>query len=569
MKKAFAAFLCTFGLPTVAAHAQTVGDAAVAAPADSPAGVPANVSSTNVSSTNPSSADLSSAGASSASGAYTTDNLGDGVLTRFTRYYALEMGHASAPSDPNAPASRREGWPAQPATTPPLPFTEWPYGGATSIGANRPASVDSPLMTAIAPTGIGRALASAHVQVYGWLDVGGNYSSSSVPGGNAPAAYDYQPRRIQLDQAVVYVERTPDTVQQDHVDWGFRVAGIYGVDYRYTTSLGLFSNQLLKHNNDYGYDLPMVYGEVYIPKIAQGLVIRVGRFIAAPDIEAQLAPNNYMYSHSMTYTFDNYTNTGVMATLAVTKNWFVQGAVTDGSETALWNVGKRVTNPFPNPLYPGTTYRKDPGAQASFTGCVRYQSNSGRDSFYVCTNAINNGEWGYNNLQWSGLTYYHRFTDKWHVAFESYNLYQKNVPNGLNPVVQNAYAMGGTPFSPQRLPFNAPSLAQCNSVDVLRCSAHAQSALAYLNFTPTPLNNITLRGEYLDDEKGQRTGAKTRYVAGAIGYQHWFSPQIEIRPEVAYYRALDANAFNGNSNLSIVANKRYLVALSGDAILHF
>jgi hypothetical protein len=496
-------------------------------------------------------------------------DLGTDFLTRFVRYYKLEMGQSGPPADPNAPPSRREGWPAQPATTPPLPFTEWPYGGATSIGVNRAASVDSPFMVAIAPSGIGKALSDAHIQVYGWVDVGGNYSSSKVPGGNAPAAYDYQPRRIQLDQAVIYVERTPDTVQQDHVDWGFRIAGIYGVDYRYTTSLGLFSNQLLKHNRDYGYDLPMVYGEIYIPKIAQGLLIRAGRFISAPDIEAQLAPNNYMYSHSMTYTFDNYTNTGVIATLALTKNWFVQGGVTDGSETALWNVGKRVTNPFPNPLYPNSTFKKDPGAKPTFTGCMRYQSNSGRDSAYLCANAINGGEWGYNNLQWYGLTIYHRFSDKWHISMESYNLYQKDIPNALNPIVANIYAMGGTPFSPQRMPFNAPGLAQCNTVTALRCSAHAQSGLAYLNYTPNALNNITLRGEYLDDEKGQRTGAKTRYVAGAIGWQHWFSPQIEMRPELAYYRALDADAFNGNSNLGIAADKRHATILSGDLILHF
>jgi hypothetical protein len=500
---------------------------------------------------------------------YAAPDLGSGFFHRLFGYYAVEMGKAGPPTDPNAPSSRREGWPAQPATTPPLPFTEWPYGAATSIGVNRPASVDSPLMTAIAPSGIGKALADAHIQVYGWVDVGGNYSSNRVPGGNAPAAYDYEPRRIQLDQAVLYIERTPDTVQQDHIDWGFRVSGIYGVDYRYTVSYGLFSNQLLKKNHDYGYDAPMVYGELYIPKVAQGLLIRVGRFISPPDIEAQLAPNNYMSTHSMTYTFDNYTNTGIVATLAVTKNWFVQAGIENGSDTALWNLGKTLNNPYPNPLYPNATFKKDPGARASFMGCVRYQSDSGRDTVYACVNGINNGTWGYNNLQWRGLTYYHRFTDKWHISLETYNLYEKDVPNALNPTVQQIYANGGTPFSPQIMPFSAPGLAQCNNVAALRCSAHAQSGLGYLNFAPNPLDNISLRLEYLDDEQGQRTGAKTRYLAGAIGWQHWLSPQIEIRPELAYYRALDADAFDGNSNLGIAPTRRYTTALSGDVIMHF
>ena len=50
------------------------------------------------------------------------------------------------------------------------------------------------------------------------------------------------------------------------------------------------------------------------------------------------------------------------------------------------------------------------------------------------------------------------------------------------------------------------------------------------------------------DPEGQRTGVVTNYVDCALGWQHWFSPQIEVRPEIAYYRSLNANAFNGNVN---------------------
>jgi hypothetical protein len=35
---------------------------------------------------------------------------------------------------------------------------------------------------------------------------------------------------------------------------------------------------------------------VFIPQLAEGLLVRFGRYISIPDIEAQLAPNNYMYS---------------------------------------------------------------------------------------------------------------------------------------------------------------------------------------------------------------------------------------------------------------------------------
>ncbi len=84
--------------------------------------------------------------------------------------------------------------------------------------------------------------------------------SSNQPGGgnysNAPYLYDQIPNSINLHQADIHVSRQPDTYQTDHIDWGFRVDALYGQDYRYTTMKGLFSNQLLTNNQQYGYDMP-------------------------------------------------------------------------------------------------------------------------------------------------------------------------------------------------------------------------------------------------------------------------------------------------------------------------
>lgn len=494
--------------------------------------------------------------------------LGDDPLTRLVRYYQLEWGKDGPPTDPKAPPSSRKDWTATPQSTPPMPFSEWPYGGSTSIGVTRPNSVDSPLMVAIANTDLGKALNDAHIQVYGWINAGGNISTNTTrPGGNAPAAYMYTPNTVQLDQAVVYIERLPDTVQKDHIDWGFRLSGIYGENYRYTTAYGIFSNQFLKHNLVYGFDTPMVYGELYIPFVMEGLVFRAGRFISIPDIEAQLAPNNYMYSHSMTYTFDNYTNTGVLATLAVTKNWFFQLGVVLGTDTAPWHWGETIPNPFPNSAYPGTTMLKDPGAKPSLTAGVRWTSDSGNDGVYVVANGINGGAWGYNNLQWFGLTWYHKFDQHWHVSFETYRLFQRNVLNTADPL--GIVANGGFPFSPANIPFNAPNLAQCSDAAAVTCTAQAQAFLAYLNYSPNKLNNVSLRLEFYDDMQGQRTGTKTRYANVGIGWQHWFSPQLLLRPEISIYHSLDAPAFNGNSNAGIAPSKSTAVVASADLILKF
>jgi hypothetical protein len=495
--------------------------------------------------------------------------LGDDFITRFVNYYRLEWGHEVAPSDPKAPPGRRDYWPTTPQSTPPMPFAEWPYGGTTNLGVTRPSSIDSPLMAALGNTSLGQAMNDNHIQVYGWINAGGNLSNNTVRGGNAPAAYDYNPNTVQLDQAVLYIERLPDTVQKDHIDWGFRLAPIYGENYRYTTAFGLWSNQLLNQNKNYGYDMPMAYGEVFIPQVMEGLLVRVGRYISIPDIEAQLAPNNYMYTHSMTYTFDNYTNTGIQSTLALSKNWIVQLGVSVGTEAMPWHWGATIANPFPNALYPGNTMLKDPGAKPSLAAGVRWTSDSGNDNVYVVADGINGGNWGYNNLQWLGWTWYHKFNDQWHISIESYDVHQNNVLNANNPTALAAWAAGGTPFSPQYMPFNAPGLALCSNPGLFSCTAESRSFLWYLNYSPTKLDNISWRMEWFDDVEGQRTGTKTNYIETGIGWQHWFSPQIEIRPEFSFYRSLNGMAFNGNANLGIAPNKNTALIGSADIIIHF
>ena len=510
------------------------------------------------------------------------DYLGTGFFTRLSNYYRLEWQQSAAPADPEALPGRRSEFPPQAEPTPPMPFNDWPYGGTTPLGVTRTGSVDSPLMNAISDTSFGAWMQRNGLQLYGWVDVGANLSTSSQkPGGNAPAAYAYTPNTVQLDQAVVYLERFPDTVQTDHIDWGMRVSAIYGENYRYTTSYGLGSNQLLKDNKVYGYDLPMFYGELYIPQVAEGMMLRIGRFISIPDIEAQLAPNNYMYTHSMAYSFDNYTNTGVMASVAATHNLTLQLGLVGGTEATLPHLTEREANPYPNvagstpgqagynPLFPYSTFKKDPGARPSLSACVRYDSNDGLSDINVCADAINNGEYGYNNLQWFGFTAYHSFNEHWHISYEAYDLYQRDVPNALNSDVQTIYANGGSPFSSHFMPYNAPDLAICSNSQVLKCRASALASVAYLNYSPDPLNNFSIRPEWYWDEQGQRTGVKTHYIDLGLGWQHWLSPQVEVRPEVAYYRSLDAPAFNGNANAGIAPNKSHEVILSGDLIWHF
>ncbi len=250
-------------------------------------------------------------------------------------FQAYHNDWTSSSSGDSQPPTYR-GYPA-PVDGPPFPFSAWPYGGSVTIG--QPWTQSGPLMQAIWSGENGDAWKASGIQIYGWLNGGFNISSSNKPGYSTfPTAYAERGDTPELDQEVLYIERQPDTVQTDHIDWGFRLAALYGLDYRFTTAKGWFSNQLLGKNQENGFDLPMAYFDLYIPYVAQGMDIRVGRYISLPDIEAQLAPNNYMYTHSLLYSYDAYTQTGLNVTTKLGDHWLFQIGVSPGNDVAPWDL---------------------------------------------------------------------------------------------------------------------------------------------------------------------------------------------------------------------------------------
>jgi hypothetical protein len=60
-------------------------------------------------------------------------------------------------------------------------------------------------------------------------------------------------------------------------------------------------------------------------------------------------------------------------------------------------------------------------------------------------------------------------------------------------------------------------------------------------------NYISIRNEFFDDIKGQRTGYKTRYSEHLLGWGHWIGTSILIRPEISFMRAYDYPAFDSGT----------------------
>ena len=394
------------------------------------------------------------------------------------------------------------------------------------------------------------------VRVYGWLNPGVEFSTSKYS--NFPLSYNDVPNRVQMDQAILRVERQPDTVQTDHFDWGFRATGLYGVDYRWTTQEGILSNQLLQRNQTNGFDPVEAYGILYFPHWAQGTYVEVGRYISPPDIEAQLAPNNFLFTHSLMFDFDSYTQTGFLFQTKLSNYWTLEYAIDWGEDIAPWDGSAH----FPTGML-----------------LARWVSHSNRNSLLFGQNSMSlgshNGQnfttytngsyinaatgqptamvWGHDNLQQTNLTWTHVFNPNFQNQFEAYYLYQYNAYVG--GTINNYNVATGGPIYLGAGGGPGAFLPGLSS---------ATGFVDYLAFFVGPKAFMTFRTDYINDPRGERSGFATSYGSLTLGMTYRFSPVFMVRPEIRTEKAF-AKGVTPYDN----GTKGYQSTFGMDAILNF
>jgi len=398
-----------------------------------------------------------------------------------------------------------------PWSSPPFPGNE--YQGYPLIGV--PASTtDYPIMMALYGGPWGDQIKDSGIKFTGWATGAGSWSTAK--NSNTPASYWIVPNRYELDQLVFKLERYPDTVQTDHIDWGFRSIALYGMDYRYTTAGGWGSDQLLKHNNLYGWDPTEQYFNMYIPGFLGGTDIRIGRWIACPDIETQYSVDNYLGSHSILFTFDTYTQTGIMISQMINEQWMVQGVLHAGTDMAPWYRGAIPTGAFG----------------------VRWVALDNNNAFYTWLNAINNAQFrhfeqygqplGHDNFNYFVTTWEHRFTEKFFTKTEAYYMWEINAE------------IGGTPSAGPLEPYGGGG---GNGVTIPGYT-QAYGVLNYTMLGLTKRDYITFRNEWWKDESGFRSGFRGTYTSNTLGLSHQFNDVLMLRPEIGYYRNWHEDAFD-------------------------
>jgi hypothetical protein len=238
-----------------------------------------------------------------------------------------------------------------------------------------------------------------------------------------------------------------------------------------------------------------------------------------------LAPNNYTYSHSLLYSYDAYTQSGINITMKFSDHWMAQAGISGGNDVGPW-VG-------------------EPDAKPTANFCISYTWRTGQDNIYVCDNSINSGKYAYNNLQAYYATWYHKINPRWHSSTESWYMWQKDVPSVFGPIPTETNANG----------------AWCNPGEV-RCYAPEWAIVNYVERQFGKKNYLTIRNEYFDDIRGQRTGYKTRYTEHLIGWGHWVGTTILLRPEIRYEHAYDYPAYDDGT-------KKNQFVVAGDVIWFF
>jgi hypothetical protein len=440
---------------------------------------------------------------------------------------ALPASLFPGPAEQAAPAAKppekpyRRAMPS-PWDSPPIPGSE--YQGYPIIGTP-PDFTMWPLMKALQGTYLDDALISNKIRFYGWVTIEGNLSTSK--NANTPDSYWIRPNKFDMDQMLFRLERNLDSVQTDHIDWGFRSTAIYGIDYRYMTAGGWFSDQLLKHNELYGWDPTEQYIDVYIPWVAQGMIVRVGRWIACPDIETQFAPDNYMGSHSLLFTFDTYTQTGMMFTFKLSDQWTFQAAAHAGTDMAPWYKGSLLTGAFG----------------------IRWVSKDNNDAYYGWLNAINSSTFrrfqqygqpmGHDNFNYYVQTWEHRFSKLLITKTESYLMWQRNA------------VVSGTPSAGPTAPFGGGGGI---GPDIPHAYTLTFGVVNYTLLQVSHKDFITFRNEWWKDTDGERSNFPGVYTSHAIGLTHNFTDYLQVRPEIGLYRNWTQPAFdNGTRKNQVMA----------------
>jgi len=208
----------------------------------------------------------------------------------------------------------------------------------------------APLMGLMDKAGMGAPLASAGVNLYGWIEAGYTYNhrhhGSSEP--IAPGPFNHEVgNHFMMNQLVLRAEKIVDPTK---LDVGGLIEVSYGTDMGFIHSSGWgfngndptddgnpFDSVPDKYRANYQFDVTQAYVDVGLP-VGNGLTLRVGKFVTLLGYETIDPRGNPFYSHSYAFNALPFTHTGVLGIYKVNDQMTVTAGITRGWDMTMEDI---------------------------------------------------------------------------------------------------------------------------------------------------------------------------------------------------------------------------------------
>ncbi len=391
---------------------------------------------------------------------------------------------------------------------------------STAAAVNAPTPAESGATAAPRTNFLARFLGiqDAPVQVYGWIE--NSYTGNTNGRPRNDSNFSVFPNHLadawQGNQYYLVLEKT--LAATDMVNFGGRFDTLFGNDWQFTKSYGLF-DRAFKPNSFPGVDLPQIFGEVHLPVLTKnGLDIRGGRFYSLAGFENVQAIKRPLLSVPYLFNYTPFTLFGVLTTLHVNERINIYNGAVNG-----WD--RWIDQNYRYSYLGGFSYNsrdlKTSVTTILLTGPDQLPRFAPANSPFLPTGVVTNAQlqgkvdpyYAGNWRTYLDTTVTHTWNARLTEAAEAFFVHETNVP-GLGP-----------------------------NGSVNRESAWYGGAHWFLYQITEKLQGVW-RAEIFRDNNGAATGSADNYYEVTLGLPYKPRPWLWIRPEARYDRAQYHHPYN-------------------------
>ena len=150
------------------------------------------------------------------------------------------------------------------------------------------------------------------IELFGYFDHGYTWNPDSpTDRTNGPVLNNYRSNAYQMNGLYLVAQRKIDP-NRDAIQLGGRLDQLYGTDAAFNLTSGLDENIVTDAASSfYKLAYPQAYANLFLP-IGRGVSFKVGTFYTSVGNEAAYAPENFFYSHFLSYNIQPSTLTGFL-----------------------------------------------------------------------------------------------------------------------------------------------------------------------------------------------------------------------------------------------------------------